>query len=40
MKIDLKFIPQNIALKGAKNIGLYDSNGNKLKNILRKNYCC
>ena len=33
MKIDLKFIPQNIALKGVKNIGLYDSDGNKLKNI-------
>ena len=33
MKIDLKFIPQNIALKGARSIGLYDSNGNKLKNI-------
>lgn len=33
MKVDLKFIPQNTALKGAKNIGLYDSNGNKLKNI-------
>ena len=33
MKIDLNFIPQNIALKGVKNIGLYDSNGNKLKNI-------
>ena len=33
MKIDLKFIPQNTALKGVKNIGLYDSNGNKLKNI-------
>ena len=33
MKIDLKFIPQNTALKGVKNIGLYDSDGNKLKNI-------
>ena len=33
MKINLNFIPQNTALKGVKNIGLYDSNGNKLKNI-------
>lgn len=33
MKIDLKFIPQNTALKGTKNIGLYDSDGNKLKYI-------
>ena len=33
MKINLNFIPQNTALKGVKNIGLYDSDGNKLKNI-------
>ena len=29
MKINLNFIPQNTALKGVKNIGLYDSHGNK-----------
>ena len=33
VKINLNFISQNTALKGVKNIGLYDSNGNKLKNI-------
>lgn len=33
MKINLNFIPQNTALKGVKNIGLYDSHGNKLKTI-------
>ena len=37
MKINLNFIPQNIALKGTRSIGLYDSNGNKLKNILLGN---
>lgn len=33
MKIDLNFILQNTALKGAKNIGLYGPDGNKLKKI-------
>ena len=33
MKIYLNFIPQNTTLKGVKNIGLYDSHGNKLKTI-------
>ena len=33
MKINLSFIPQNTAPKGARSIGLYDSDGNKLKNI-------
>lgn len=33
MKIDLKFISQNTALKGARSIGLYDSDGNKLGGI-------
>lgn len=33
MKINLSFIPQNTAPLGARSIGLYDSNGNKLINI-------
>ena len=33
MKINLSFIPENIAPKGARSIGLYDSDGNKLRNI-------
>ena len=33
MKINLSFIPQNTAPLGARSMGLYDSNGNKLKNI-------
>ena len=33
MKINLNFIPQNTTPKGARSIGLYDSNGNKLENI-------
>ena len=33
MKINLNFIPQNTAPKGAKSIGLYGSNGNKLEDI-------
>ena len=33
MKINLSFIPQNTAPLGARSIGLYDSNGNKLRNI-------